>query len=375
MQKNTDNPKIKKEGNIFIIDFIKTIKGRRIHVYKKGFKTYEEALAYIPILLQKRINESTKILVNTKFKDFFKSHLEHRSHKVSKSTLISIKQITAPYFERFMDSKTSEVFQVHNVLGIYKEIIERKDLTEKSKNHIIGEIRFMVDHASFLKLIDPITASDDKVILENVSITRAKKKEKECYNIKQLNDFFSVITSEEDRDLFKVFSYLGARISEFVGLTWDCYDPINKTIEIKQQVLYQQVGKPIISTSLKTKESYRKCKLNDEVYAILEKRRKRCKRGFIFPRKLSTPNVSYPKTRLRNKMLKYMELANLPKISPHGFRHTKATMFMAVCTSMAEVKAAARFLGHSVTTMIETYAHEEDRIIDTLINRLDERQN
>lgn len=367
--------KIKKINGEYIIDFIKTIKGKRIHVYKSGFKTKEEALRLIPLLLHKRITESSQIEISENFEDFYISHLEHRSRKVTKSTLISIKTLITQYFRSYFELKTCDVFAVHNIIGIYKEIIERKDITEKTKNHIIGEIRFMVDYALFLKLIDPTVASDDKSILENIAITKAKKKVKEHYNYKQLEDFFAVIDNEEDKDLFKLFSYLGARISEFVGLTWDCYDPINKTIEIKQQVLYQQMNQPILTTSLKTKESYRKCKLNSEIYEMLEKRRKICRKGYIFPRSRTNIYTSYSKTKLRVKMISYMKKANLPLMSPHGFRHTKATMFMAVCTSMAEVKAAARFLGHSVTTMIETYAHEEDNIIELLINRLDEKQN
>ena len=72
-------------------------------------------------------------------------------------------------------------------------------------------------------------------------------------------------------------------------------------------------------------------------------------------------------------MFKYMDRARLPRISPHGFRHTKATMFMSVCKTMAEVKAAAKFLGHSVTMMMETYAHAEERTIDVIIKRMEEK--
>ena len=66
-----------------------------------------------------------------------------------------------------------------------------------------------------------------------------------------------------------------------------------------------------------------------------------------------------------------LKKADLPLVTPHSFRHAKATLLMSVCLSMADVKAAARFLGHSVTMMMETYAHEDQKNTDLIISRLD----
>ena len=43
---------------------------------------------------------------------------------------------------------------------------------------------------------------------------------------------------------------------------------------------------------------------------------------------------------------------------------------MKVCKNMDEIKAAAKFMGHSVTMMMETYAHSEEKTIETLIKRM-----
>ena len=83
------------------------------------------------------------------------------------------------------------------------------------------------------------------------------------------------------------YCYLGLRVSEFIGLAWDCYDRINKTIEVKQQILYLTKGKPVLTDRLKTRENYRKCKLSTEIYEILEKRRRNCSEiGYIFPKSI-----------------------------------------------------------------------------------------
>ena len=125
-------------------------------------------------------------------------------------------------------------------------------------------------------------------------------------------------------------------------------ESLDNTTSVVLEDVYLTKGKPVLTDRLKTRESYRKCKLNQEVYEILERKRKTYQEGYIFPKSPTTPNEPLPKTTLRKMMHKYMDKAKLPKISPHGFRHTKATMFMSVCKTMAEVKAAAKFMGHSV---------------------------
>ena len=352
------------------IDAIKVINGKRIHINKKGFKSEEEARKALPLLVEKRISDITQIKKNAKFGSFFKMYLNHRSHKVSKSTLLAIKGIYNVSFKEYEDDNVSEILDIHNVLHLYKKIISRDEVSEKYKNRVIGELRLITDYALFLKLISNQTANDDKTILESIPITK-KSKERECYNINQLNKFLNAIDDEDDKDLMVTYAYLGLRISEFIGLTWDCYDRLNRTIEIKQQILYLQQGKPVLVQRLKTKESYRKCRLNQEVYEILEKRRKKCSVGYIFPKNNKLNWEPLPKATLRKKMHKYMIKAKLPIISPHGFRHTKATLFMGVCKNMSEIKAAAKFMGHSVTMMMETYAHSEEKTIDTLIRRLE----
>lgn len=367
-----NHSKIKQEkNNTYTIDFIKSINGKRIHISKKGYASIEEAEADIPILLTKRVNEKTLVKDSKLFKDFFPLYLQHRSHKISPSTLSSIKSMYRNLFSVYDDMSVRDVFAVHNIIALHREIISREGVTEKWKNHRIGELRHMVDYASLLKLVTPVDASDDKAILENVKVS-SKAKEKLIYTPHQLNKFLSVIDDENDRDLFILFSYLGARISEFVALRWDCFDERNKTIEIKRQILYLGEGKAVLTNKLKTRESYRKCKLSENVYNMLLKRRNLSGQGFIFPKSFASPEESLSKTKMRMLIHKYAKKAKLPIITPHGFRHSKATHFMSVCKTMAEVKAAAKFLGHSVSMMMETYAHSDERTIDLLIKKMED---
>ncbi len=364
------NNKIHQQGDNYIIDFMKYYKGKRVHIYKTGFSSYEEAEKEIPHLMEAKLSK-VEDKIDPTLGDFFELYKDYRSTKVSKSTLLTIDSVKSTYINDILDKKVSNVFDARFLLIWRKKLIDKPNICDKWKNRIIGEFRLMSDFAFKMKFISSDACLESKAALENVRV-KSKRKEKSFYSPRQLKKFLSVIEDKDDLEMFKLFSYLGARLSEFIGLTWDTYNPVTKTIEIKQQIIYLKEKRPILVETLKTKESYRFCKLNDEINDMLKERRKESSEGFIFPKSKDKPFESMPKTAFRLKMVNYMNKAKLPIISAHGFRHTKATMLMSVCLSMADIKAAARFLGHSVTMMMETYAHENKKNTEAIIKRLDQ---
>ena len=366
--------KIREVNDGYVIDFMKYYRGKRIHIYKTGFINKEEAIKEIPELINKKLIEAENSL-NPLFNDFLYLYEEYRSHRVSKSTLLVVDTLRHMYMKDLLDKSVENVFSLKTIIPWYQYLIHLNTICDKWKNRILGEMRLMAEFAFKRKYISSNACLDSKNILENVRIHN-KRKEKQFYTLRQLKKFLSNIDNKDDKEMFIVFSYLGARLSEFIGLTWDCFIEKDRTIEIKQQIIYLKERKPILMDTLKTKESYRFCKLNDEVYEILKNRKERCGGiGYIFPKDNKHPLDSLPKTKFRNKMQKYMQKAHVPIISAHGFRHTKATLLMSVCLSMADIKAAARFLGHSVTMMMETYAHEDKRNTDAIIKRLNALMN
>lgn len=304
------------------------------------------------------------------FRTFFVQYLEFRSRNITFSTLNQVRSIYNNHLKKYEEKEIGYVLSEKEIKKIYKEIINLDNVSTVYKNRIISELKRMIDYAFNMNLISNKESEKLQRILEPIHIYKIRK-EKDFYSVNEIKTLLKVIDDEDDKDLMITYIYLGLRISEFIALTWDSYDSKNKTIEINKQIQYQNIGKPTLINKLKTKESYRKCQLNKEVVEILERRRAKSSVGFIFPRNNKNPYIPLAKTTLRLKMYKYMDKAHLKRISPHGFRHTKATMFMSVCKSMAEVKAAAKFLGHSVTMMMETYAHTEEKLMDNLIKRME----
>ena len=363
-------PKIRKDGSTYTVDFTKTIHGKRIHIYKKGFRNVKQAQNAIPILIRRhlaKINENAHMTGT--FESFMRKYVAYRSRRVSPSTVLSIRSIQRTHMTEFSGMDIPTAFSIDNVLPWYDGIVSSKDLSPKFKNRILGEMRQIIAFAGKIKYIDIEAANDAIGIIENINSTR-KKEEKAFYTKEQLAKFLAAVDDEKDKAQLTLFIYLGARISEFTGLTWGCFDEKGKSIEIKQQVIYLSKGKAILTTNLKTRESYRICRLSEPVYEMLMKMKRDDPTAYIFPRSARMPHRPLSKSALRAKLNRYMDKADLPHITPHGFRHSKATLLMSVCQSMADVKAAARFLGHSVTMMMETYAHEEKKNTEEIVARL-----
>ena len=60
----------------------------------------------------------------------------------------------------------------------------------------------------------------------------------------------------------------------------------------------------------------------------------------------------------------------MPKIVPHGVRHSKATMLAGVCRTAEEVAVGANFLGHSASMFMGTYVSATGLKQTDIISRL-----
>ena len=359
----------------WVIDLIRTVHGRRIHVFHKGFGSQKEAEEALPFVLEKRIGEAKKGIASPTFEDFIALFKAYRLHHVRPSTVMQIDSMMRMHMKEFLGKPIALTFHAPFVTAWYRGLVEDASISNQWKNKIISATRKMFEMAWKWKYLPPEDWTDVANILESVQESKRRSREKEIWTPNQLKRFLSVLPPDSfDEAMFRLFCHLGARISEFTGLTWDCFDRKRGIIEIKQQVLYHGIHRFVLTEELKTSESYRLCKLDPLTLTTLlrhyQRQSPQSEHEFIFP---STPQDHFrptAKSTLRRRMMEYIEKAHVPIITPHGVRHTKATMLMAVCKNMAEVKAAARFLGHSATMMIDTYGHAKEENTSKILARL-----
>ena len=362
----------------YVIDHIKSVKGKRIHIYKSGFLTFEAAKHKMPGLIERKLAQANASFSSPLFEDFVKEYKRYRLNHVRPSTLQQIDSMARVHMKAFLRKPISQTFNPQNIRKWYEGLLGDDSISTQWKNKIISACKKMFEMAWKWKYLPSDHWADIGNILESVQESKRRTKEKKIWTPSQLNRFLSVLPEgSDDQVMFHLFCTLGARISEFAGLTWDCLDKKKGTIEIKQQVIYIGLSHFVLTEELKTSESYRHCKLDQKTLALLLRYEERQKpndpKEFIFP---SSPYNHYrptAKSTLRRKMETYIQLAKVPRITPHGIRHTKATMLMAVCKNMAEVKAAARFLGHSATMMVDTYGHAREDSTALIVQRLEKR--
>ena len=266
---------------------------------------------------------------NTTFSYFLRRYLNYRSYRVRYSSNKLTTVMVDAYLNPDPSWKVFDAFSPAESLRFYHNLLKIKGVSSGYKNRLLSSYRNMASFAARRGYIASNCLSKIEANLEPLPEERKRKAERGMYTREQIKVFLEA-TRSEGRLMFELFCYLGARISEFSSLTWDCYDPVSKTIEIRQQVVDQHKGKWVLTKTLKTSESYRACPLSDSLAKELDEYHKSLsvkRNAFIFSLE-ANHETPFGKTTFRNRMDEAIAKAGLPRITPHGFRHSKATVLL-----------------------------------------------
>ena len=306
---------------------------------------------------------------NMRFDELYVQYDSWRSFYVRYGTRVLTNTIVKNYLKPDPDATVKEALGFRSVSKAYITIV-RKNTNPMWKNRAFGCIRKMITTAFKWKLLTLDEMNDSVSILDNLNENRQKRPQRQILDDNEVKKFFAVVDDPDDRVLFLLAMTLGARIGEICGLTWDVYDDVGGYIEIKQQVTNNGHGGEELVDDLKTSHSYRTCKVPPQMMKILADYKERTGgKGFIF-KSIARPGAPMSKSAIRGRLKKYCDKAGIPEITMHSWRHMKATNFMRVCNDMQEVKAAASYLGHSATMLIETYGHASGKATEEILGRL-----
>ena len=362
-------------GGKYKIDKTVLINGKRVRVYKEGFLSVSEAVEAMPQLIEKKRREFAPETCPKKFSALVAEYENYRSVHAKGQTVLGVHYLMSKHIlPTFGELMVSEAFTHDRVQRWYARKASGTADSQERKNKVFSEFRKLLDYAWKMRMVDSETHRDLSAIVENVKLSSKPKPEKETWTYEQETMFMlAVPKNTRDYPMFALFLYLGCRLGEFLGLTWDCYDRKKGTISIRQQVI-NAIGGPILTDELKTNESYRVDELDAETKAILDDYMDTIDspKGFMFPSPIDD-NAPLSRNCFRRKLYHYASIAGVPKITPHGARHSKATAFMGVCSNMEEVKACARFLGHSATMMADVYAHVKNVSQQEIMVRMKEK--
>lgn len=364
---------IRKVGDrLFEIDHIILIKGKRTHIRGNGYRTPQEAKDALARIVEDKRNERDP---SNKTFDVLCDEYECGCSTQKKKQTIEVLHYTLSkhIIPSFTGLSVPDALTYDRVAKWYRAKATSDECSAERKNKVFSLMRQLIDVAWKRHYINSDAHQDLMSLIENVRLPNCAKKEKAIWTYDQERKFLSAIPKDSiDYPMFSLFCYLGCRIAEFLGLQWKCFDEEKGTITIRQQIIQTLNGR-LLSSELKTNESYRVNQLNGEMVGLLKEYRSTLNwvedDGFIFPSPYSSKDP-LSKTEFRRRFYKYISLAGVPKIVPHGVRHSKATMLASVCRNAEEIAVGAKFLGHSPTMFMETYVSKNGISQSDLIKRL-----
>ncbi|WP_368402585.1 tyrosine-type recombinase/integrase [Streptococcus parasanguinis] len=353
-----------KSGYLYKVRIYRVIDGKRHDYFKSGFKTLREAKQYETLMMQKKysgeltelLSASNKSFINV-FEEWFKTYQD----TVELTTSV----------------RTDDLFRLHILpsLGEFKiskitpwqcqELITEKGKTFRNIKQIKSYISQIFEFAIKMKLI-----SDNPV--KGVVLPKREKIESQNYfTVQELHQFLKIVKEEEpykNYALFRLLAYSGLRKGELYSLRWSDLDFDNQILSVSKNL--GRINGKALEKSTKNKFSVRQIRLDQDTVDILSewKRQSLREKGKLMVTPLNL-GESYMFTFINrngeeeplyqdyiNSILKrIIDKHGLKKITPHGFRHTHATLMIEI--GIDPVNTAKR-LGHASSQMtLDTYSH------------------
>ncbi|EME7095044.1 tyrosine-type recombinase/integrase [Enterococcus faecium] len=329
--------------------------GKKKRTTRRGFKTQKEAkLALAQLQLEIESNSFSKQDYST-FKEVYELWFANYKHTVKESSAQRVQYL----FKNQILPKFG-----HMRINKINTAVCQKIVNEWNEENAPTRLRSYTKKIFTYAISINIISSNP---MDNILIPRKmnpQKVEKENFLDRyQLKDFLKLVKQQEPLSIFTMFhvlSYTGLRKGELVALTWNDIDFANQTLSINKTGYYLN-GNPYI-TSTKTNKSTRIISIDNSTISLLkqwklEQKKFLLSRGIpIKPDKkqliFSNDNNNLIYNAFLNETLRKYPQYN---ITPHGFRHTHASLLFEAGASIKQVQER---LGHTnINTTLEIYTH------------------
>ena len=328
--------------------------GKRKEKSKQGFKAEKEAYRALLGVKANVINGEVKQVENANLTisewldiwfDTHKNELKVTSRKQRENAIkYQMKPLLGKYKLTELDKTT------------YKRVFINELLKEYKPNSV------RLFHRLFKIAIN--AAVDSEIIPRNrfnKIIIPVENEDANFYTADELNVFLEAAKKLENitnYSLIYLLAYTGMRKGEALGLKWNNVDFTKSSITIERTRDTKGIRSP------KTKNSNRTIRIDDELVQQLNIYRTWCKKtmlsfgkswsenDFIFiSHRSGTPTGSNTLTYCFDRII---EKAGLKTISPHGLRHTHATILIS---QKQPVNVIAERLGNTPQMIWDTYGH------------------
>lgn len=329
--------------------------GKKKRTTRRGFKTQKEAkLALAQLQIEIESNIFSKKDYST-FKEVYELWFANYKNTVKESSVQRVQYLfnnqILPKFGHMRINKINT--------AICQKIVNEWN-EENAPTRLRSYSKKVFTYAMSLNLISSNP-------MDNILVPRKRnhqKAEKENFLDRyQLKEFLGMVKQNETfsiHTMFHVLAYTGLRKGELVSLTWSDIDFTNQTLSINKTGYYLN-GEPYITTT-KTNKSTRIISVDDSTISLLkqwklEQKKFLLSRGIpIKPDKKQLIFSNNSNNLIHNAFLNET-LRKYPQynITPHGFRHTHASLLFEAGASIKQVQER---LGHTnINTTLEIYTH------------------
>ena len=370
-----------KSGYLYKVRIYRVIDGKRKDFFKGGFKSRREARQYEAMIYHKKASGDLSELLRVserRFDEVFEEWFKTYQNTVESTTSV----------------RTDDLFRIHilPVLGKVKiskitpwqcqDFITEKGQTFRNIKQVKSYTSQVFDFALKMKLIT------DNPMKQVILPKRERKKSDNFFSVEELHEFLAIIKAEEpykNYALFRLLAYSGLRKGELYSLRWSDIDFDNQLLSISKNL--GRIKGKAVEKSTKNKFSIRQIPLDTETVSILKewKQKSRKEKGQLSVTPLIDSDYMFTfvgrdgkieplyQDYINSVLKRIIRKHGLKKITPHGFRHTHATLMIEV--EVDPVNAAKR-LGHASSQMtLDTYSHStvagEKKAITKFVDYLD----
>lgn len=332
--------------------------GEKVNTTRRGFKTKQEAQKLLDELAYEIKYGTKKKITDMTFADLYEEWIDFQRSSVKKSTIgIYVRYAKNQILPEFGNLKITDI-----TVSYCQKVVNKWHKKYKTYDTMRKQTAQILSYGISQEYIE-------RNVMRNTRLPRRKEQDEQrkFYTKEELNtllDAFKDFGNTKQYAYFRLVAYTGMRKSEALALQWKDIDVFNKELHVNKTVAVDEYKNIILQTP-KTKASRRTISLDNETLAILNDWRIQQRADYLKLGYNTNSDNQYVFTSLKNTLyvpntvndwLRYiLKKYTLPRITPHGFRHTHASLLLEAGES---VKVVQHRLGHENSKVtLDIYAH------------------
>ncbi len=340
-------------------------KQKESKLYKLSSEAKDAEREFLNSIEKKDITDT-----NISFEDVYNEWLLIKKRVIKCTTFYRLKKCLNKRVLSFFKKYKLHTIKMDTINKWYS-YLESTNTSEEYQNSLIGSFKEILTYAKDNYEFDPKIISK----VQKKRISREVKTIREAeWNFWTNEEFDTFIKCVDDSLYYTIFNFLyytGLRIGEMIALTWEDINLEKKELYIRNNFTDKIEDKVYDIVDPKSKNSIRIVDLDDYTYELLTEHYIKEKNIYNFSKEMFVfGNVKYiAPTTFRRKLDEYIDKAEVKRITPHGFRHSHASLLIHLGCDSREV---AKRLGDTVQVIESTYYHmfpdKKKHTIDVLNN-------